>query len=111
MGDRRFVFRNHARLELVFDLMELDLAKEANELRYREIIRAHLLANGGSPARARRSLDDHDGSSLRQAVKEVEARLARRREQNARAQRAFVQRQKAAGQARVRTPSRRARRP
>lgn len=110
LGDRRFVFRNRARLELVFDLMALDLAKDANELRYRQIIRTHLLTNDGRPARARRALDDHDGSSLRQAVKDVEARLARRREQNARAQRAFVQRQNAAGQARARTPSRRPRR-
>ncbi len=111
LGDRRFVFRNRARLELVFDLMALDLAKEANELRYREIIRAHLLAQGGKPALQRRSMDDHDGSSLRQAVKDVETRLKQRREQNARAQRAWLDRQKEAGLTRSRTPSRRPRKP
>lgn len=51
LGDRRFVFRNRERLELVFDLMALDLAKAANELRYREIIRSHLLTNDGRPRR------------------------------------------------------------
>lgn len=54
LGDRRFVFRNRARLELVFDLMALDLAKEANELRYREIICTHLLAHDGRPRQKRR---------------------------------------------------------
>jgi hypothetical protein len=109
LGDRRFVFRNRARLELVFDLMALDLAKEANDLRYREIIRSHLLGNEGRPRRKRRALDDHAGSSLHQAVREVEARLKRRREQNARAQRAHLERLKQTGQARTRTPSRRPR--
>lgn len=107
LGDRRFVFRNRERLELVFDLMALDLAKAANELRYREIIRSHLLTNDGRPRRVRRALDDHGGSSIRRAVGEVETRLKRRREQNARAQRAHLERLKAAGTARVRTPSRR----
>lgn len=110
LGDRRFVFRNQVRLELVFDLMALDLAKEASELRYREIIRAHLLRHDGRPARRRRALDDFAGSSLLQAVKDVEARLAARRGQNARAQRAWLERLKDAGQTRARTPSRRQRR-
>ena len=109
LGDRRFVFRNRARLELVFDLMALDLAKEANDLRYREIIRTHLLRNAGRPTRKRRALDDHGGSSLHHAVREVEARLKRRREQNARAQRAHLDRLRKSGKARTRTPSRRAR--
>jgi len=109
LGDRRFVFRNRTRLELVFDLMALDLAKQANELRYREIIRKHLLAHGGRPARQRRSLDDKAGSSLRQAVISVEARLAKRRAQNAATQRAWAARQTAAGKKRVRKPSRRPR--
>jgi hypothetical protein len=109
LGDRRFVFRNRERLELVFDLMALDLAKAANDLRYREIIRSHLLTNDGRPRRKRRALDDHGGSSLHRAVGEVEARLKRRREQNARAQRAHLERLKQAGKSRARTPSRRAR--
>ncbi len=97
LDDRRFVFRNRARLELVFDLMALDLAKEASDLRYREIIRSHPLANGGRPRRKRRALDDRSGSSLHRAVREVEARLKRRSEQNARAQRAHLERLKQAG--------------
>ena len=109
VGDRRFVFRNRERLELVFDLMALDLAKAANELGYREIIRSHLLTNDGRPRRKRRALDDHGGSSIHRGVVEVEARLKRRREQNASAQRAHLERLKQAGTARVRTPSRRAR--
>jgi hypothetical protein len=104
------VFRNRERLELVFDLMALDLAKAANELRYREIIRSHLLTNAGRPSRRRRALDDHGGSSIHRSVVEVEARLKRRREQNASAQRAHLERLKKAGKSRTRTPSRRARR-
>lgn len=107
LGDRRFVFRNQARLELVFDLIALDLAKEASELRYREIIRTHLLAHGGRPTRARRALDDREGSSLRRVVIEVEQRLKRRREQNARAQRAWLARLKASGTTRARRAPRR----
>lgn len=57
LGDRRFVFRNRARPELVFDLMALDMARMATERRFREIIRHALLANGGRPARSRRSLE------------------------------------------------------
>jgi hypothetical protein len=109
LGDRRFVFRNRERLELVFDLMALDLAKQANELRYREIIRSHLLTNGGRPRRNRRALDDHGGSSIHRGVVEVEARLKRRREQNANAQRAHLASLKEAGTSRSRTPSRRQR--
>ena len=105
LGDRRFVFRNRKRLELIFDLMALDMAKLANPVRYREIIRRHLLANKGRPTRTRRALDDSGGSSLHQAVRDVEARLKKRRGQNARAQRAHVARLKAAGASRVRTPS------
>src|SRR5450759_5676981 len=91
--------------------MALDMAKMATERRFREIIRAGLLANGGRPVWARRSLDDHGSSSLYDAVREVEARLARRRVQNAKAQRAHQARRSAAGQPRVRTPSRRPRQP
>jgi hypothetical protein len=109
LGERRFVFRNRDRLELVFDLMALNLAKEAGELRYREIIRCHVLRHGGRPTRTRRTLDDHGGSSLHQAVNDVERRLSRRREQNARAARAHLERLRKAGQTRARTPSRRPR--
>jgi hypothetical protein len=109
IGERRFVFRNRERLGLVFDLMALDIAKLATEPRFREIIRAGLLANGGRPIRARRSLDDHGSSSLYDAVRDVEAWLARRRAQNAKAQRAHLARRVAAGQPRTRTPSRRPR--
>lgn len=109
LGDRRFVFRNRERLELVFDLMALDLAKQANELRYREIIRSHLLTNDGRPRRKRRALDDHGGSSIHRGVIEVEARLKRRREQNARAQRAHLDRLKQSGRQRIRNQSRRPR--
>lgn len=107
LGHRCFVFRNRARLGLIFDLIALDLAKEAKDLRYREIIRAHLLRNEGRPVRKRRALDDHGGSSLHLAMREVEARLRRRREQNVRAQRVHVERLKQSGQPRARTPSRR----
>jgi hypothetical protein len=109
LGERRFVFRNRERLELVFDLMALDMAKMATERRFREIIRAGLLANGGRPVRARRSLDDHGSSSLYDAVRDAGARLAHRRAQNAKAQRAHLARRAAAGQPRTRTPSRRPR--
>jgi hypothetical protein len=64
------VFRNRERLELVFDLMALDLSKDANELRYREIIRSYLLTNDGRPTRKRRALDDQDGSSIHRGVVE-----------------------------------------
>ena len=64
LGERRFVFRNRERLELVFDLMALDMARLATERRFREIIRARLLANAGRPLRSRRALDDHGLSSL-----------------------------------------------
>ncbi|MGH3074973.1 MAG: hypothetical protein ACRDQC_08605 [Gaiellales bacterium] len=111
LGERRFVFRNQARLELVFELMALDIARMATERRFREIIRAGLLANGGRPARERRSLDDHGSSSLHDAVREVGARLAQRRAQNAQAQRAHLARRAAAGRPRARTPSRRPRQP
>lgn len=107
LGDRRFVFRNRVRLELVFDLMALDMARMATERRFREVIRDALLANGGRPQRARRALDDHGSSSLYDAVREVEARLAHRRAQNVKAQRAHQARRAAAGQPRPRTPSRR----
>jgi hypothetical protein len=111
LGERRFVFRNQARLELVFDLMALDMARLATERRFREVIRAGLLANGGRPQRSRRALDDHGSSSLYDAVRDVEARLAHRRAQNAKAQRAHIARRAAAGQTRARTPSRRPRQP
>jgi hypothetical protein len=111
LGDRRFVFRNRARLELVFDFMALDMARLATERRFREIIRTALLANGGRPMRARRALDDHGSSSLYDAIRDVEARLAHRRAQNAKAQRAHIARRAAAGQPRARTPSRRPRKP
>ncbi len=109
LGDRRFVFRNRKRLELIFDLMALGMAKLANPPRYREIIRRHLLADKGRPTHGRRALDHTRGSSLHQAVRDVEARLKKRREQNARAQRAHVSRPKAAGTTRVATPSARSR--
>ena len=109
VGVRRFVFRNRARLELVLDLMALDMAHLATERRFREVIRAALLANGGRPRRARRSLDDHGTSSLHDAVREVDARLQRRRAQNAQSQRAHQARRAAAGTPRTRTPSRRPR--
>jgi len=110
IGDRRYVFRNHRRLELILDLIALDLAGLANTYRYRQILRDHLLANGGRPVARRRSLDDVGGSSLLRVIAEAERRLARRREQNARAQRAWVARQKAAGKPKRRPPSRRPRR-
>ena len=109
LGERRFVFRNRERLELVFDLMALEMAKMATERRFREIIRAALLANGGRPTRGRRALDDHGSSSLYDAIREVEARLQHRRVQNAKAQRAHHARRAAVGQPRTRTPSRRPR--
>jgi hypothetical protein len=109
LGDRRYVFRNRERLELVFDLMALDLAKASCELRYREIIRSHLADNEGRPRRGRRTLDDHGGSSLHRALREVESRLKRRREQNVRAQRAHLERLNRLGKTRARTPSRRTR--
>jgi hypothetical protein len=108
LADRRYVFRNQARLELIFDLMALDLAGLATEFRFRQVIRRHLLAHGGRPTTARRALDDRGGSSLHAVVREAERRLAKRRTQNAKAQRASVQRQRAAGGA---PPKRRSRRP
>jgi hypothetical protein len=109
LGERRFVFRNRARLELVFDLMALELARLATDRRFREIVRAALLRNGGRPLRARRDLDDHGSSSLYDTIRDVEARLRHRRAQNAQAQRAHQARRSAAGQPRTRTPSRRPR--
>ncbi len=111
LGERRFVFRNRERLELVFDLMALELARMATERRLREIIRAALLANGGRPIRARRALDDHGSSSLYDAIRQAETRFQHRRARNAKAQRAHVARRAAAGQPRTRTPSRRPRQP
>jgi hypothetical protein len=110
LGHRRFVFRNCARLELILDLMALDLADLASDLRYRELIRAHLASNGGQPAVSRRALDDTGGASLHRALREVEKRLARRRQQNAQAQQRWQARQKQAGKTRHRAPSRRSRR-
>lgn len=104
LGDRRLVFRNQARLELVFDLMGVEMAGLATERRFREIIRRELLANGGRPRLARRSLDDHRSSSLYDAIREVNARLAPKRAQNVRAQAARRARLKAAGQSRLRKP-------
>lgn len=66
---RRFVFRNRARLELALARMLLDLEGSADELRYREAIRKALLAGGGQPAKARRSLDDRGGSSIHAEVR------------------------------------------
>ncbi len=104
LSDRRFGFRNRERLNWLFDLMALDLAKAANELRYREIIRSYLLANDGRPRRRRRALDDRGGSSIRRAVVEAEARLKRRHEQNASAQRAHLNPLKQADKSQSRTP-------
>lgn len=58
------MFRDRKRLELIFDLMALDMAKLTNPIRYREIIRRHLLANKGRPTRKRRALDDKRGLSF-----------------------------------------------
>lgn len=107
LGDRRLVFRNQARLELVFDLMGLEMAGLATERRFREVIRQGLLRNGGRPARKRRYLDDHGSSSLYDAIRRVHARLAPKRAQNVRAQAARRARLKAAGQPRLRKPPKR----
>jgi hypothetical protein len=104
LGDRRLVFRNRARIELVFDLMGLEMAGLATERRFREIIRRELLRNGGRPRRGRRSLDDHGSSSLYGAIRQVQTRLAPKRAQNVRAQTARRARQKAAGQSHLRRP-------
>lgn len=61
IGDRRYVFRNHRRLELILEMMALDLAGLANAYRYRQIIRSH---HKRRPLARRRSLDDLGGSSL-----------------------------------------------
>jgi Transposase, Mutator family len=93
---RRFVFRNHARLEVALRLMLLDQEGVADELRYREAIRSSLLAGGGQPTRTRRSLDDPGGSSIYAEVRSVMARTAAKRTQNARHARASYKRKKAA---------------
>ena len=107
LGDRRLVFRNQARLALVFDLMALEMAGLASERRFREIIRRELLRNGGRPRRERRALDDHGSSSLYDAIRQVNVRLAPKRAQNVKAQAARRARLKAAGQSRLRKPSKR----
>jgi hypothetical protein len=104
LDDRRFVFRNRARLELVFDLMGLEMAGLASERRFREIIRKELLGNGGRPIRKRRSLDDHGSSSLHDAIRQVNARLSAKRAYNSKAQAASQARRKAAGKPRLRKP-------
>lgn len=93
---RRFVFRNRARLQLALRLMLLDLEGSADELRYREVIRKALLAGGGQPPKARRSLDDRGGSSIHAEVRAVIARTAAKRAQNARHAKASYNRKKAA---------------
>jgi hypothetical protein len=105
LGDRRLVFRNQSRLELVFDLMGLEMAGLATERRLREIIRKDLLRNGGRPRCERRSLDDHGSSSLYDAIRRVNARLAPKRAQNVKSQAAHQARLKAAGQSRLRKPA------
>jgi hypothetical protein len=104
LGDRRLVFRNQTRLELVFDLMALEMAGFATERRFREIIRRELLRNGGRPARKRRSLDDHGPSSLYAAVGEVRERLGPQRKANLARQHAWRARQKASGQKALQKP-------
>lgn len=104
LGDRRLVFRNQARLELVFDLMGLEMAGLMTERRVRDIIRRELLANGGRPRRERRALDDHGSSSLYDAIRDVNARLAPKRAQNVKAAAARRARLKAAGQSRPGKP-------
>jgi hypothetical protein len=104
LGDRRFVFRNRVRLELVFDLMSLEMSGLASERRFREIIRKELLRNDGRPLRPRRSLDDHGSSSLYDAIRQVNTRLAPKRAQNVKSQAAWQARLKAAGQRRLRKP-------
>ncbi len=74
LGDRRLVFRNRARLELVFDLMGLEMAGLATERSVRDIIRRDLLRNKGRPRLPRRSLDDHGSSSLYDAIRAVNVR-------------------------------------
>ena len=74
LGERRLVFRNRARLELLFDLMGLEMAGLLTERRVREIIRRELVANKGRPRAARRSLDDHGSSSLYDAIRSVNVR-------------------------------------
>ena len=100
-----FVFRNRARLELALRLMLLDLGGSADELRYREAIRKALLAQGGQPPTARRSLDDRGGSSIHAEVRAVIARTAAKRAQNARHARAAYARNKAARISRARPRS------
>ena len=102
---RRFVFRNRARLELALRLMLLDLGGSADELRYREAIRKALLAQGGQPPTARRSLDDRGGSSIHAEVRAVIARTAAKRSQNARHAKAAYNRKKAARISRARPRS------
>lgn len=55
-----------------------------------------LLAGGGQPPKARRSLDDRGGSLIHAEVRDVIARTAAKRAQNARHARAFYNRKKAA---------------
>ncbi len=102
---RRFVFRNRTRLELALRLMLLDQEGTADELRYREAIRKALFADGGQPARSRRSLDDRGGSSIHAEVRAVMARTAAKRSQNARHARASYNRKRAAKISRTRPRS------
>ncbi len=96
LGMRRLNFRNAKRLEVLLNLMLLDLRKDADEDRYADIIRRHLLANGGQSPAGGRDLDDHDRASIHEAVWAGEKRLAKSRARNRRAFAAWRQRQKAA---------------
>jgi hypothetical protein len=104
LGDRRLVFRNQSRLELVFDLMGLEMAGLASERRFREIIRRELLRNGGRPRRERRSLDDHGSSSLYDAIRRVKVRLGPQRAANLAHQHARRARLAASGQKALQKP-------
>ena len=95
LGMRRLSFRNAKRLEVLLNLMLLDIRKDADEDRYADIIRRHLLANGGQPRLGQRDLDDHGKASIHEAVWAAEKRLATMRARNRRAFSAWRQRQAA----------------
>ena len=82
----------------------IEMAGLASERRLREIIRRELLRNGGRPTQERRALDDHGSSSLYDAIRQVNVRLAPKRAQNVKSQAARRARLKAAGQSRLPRP-------
>jgi hypothetical protein len=65
IGDRAGTFANQARMNRLLKLIALDLNGDADELAWAEIIRRHLITNGGRPGDQRQADDPKGYRSLR----------------------------------------------